>query len=78
MKKLPKNEILWVTNNTPSGVYYVTSDKIRTKYNLWRQDENEVVKVKSAATPDKFNDYLQSCWDIEDDSRPKKKGRTKN
>lgn len=78
MKRLPKSEILWVTSNTPSGVYYVTSDKLRTKYNLWRQDENEVTKIKSAATPDKFNDFLQSCWDVEDNSRSKSKRRIKN
>lgn len=78
MKKLPKNETLWVTNNTPAGVYYVTSDINRTKYTLWRQDENEVTKIKSAATPDKFNDYLQSCWDVEDNPKPKRKRRTKN
>lgn len=78
MKKLPKSEILWVTNNTPSGVYYVTSDKLRTKYNLWRQDENEVTKIKSAATPDKFNDFLQPLWDAEDNEKPKRKRRIKN
>ena len=78
MKRLPKSEILWVTNNTPSGVYYVTSDKLRTKYSLWRQDENEVVKVKSAATPDKFDEILQPLWIAETDEKPKRKRRNKN
>lgn len=73
--KLPKTEFLWKTDHTPSGTFYTTSDKSRTKYTLWRQDAEGVTKIKSAATPEKFNEILQPLWSAEFDEKPKRKRR---
>jgi len=75
--KIPKSEILWKTDNTPNGTFLTTSDKIRSKYTLWRQEENGVTKIKSAATPNQFNEVLEPYWNPPSDDKPKRNRKGK-
>lgn len=37
-KTLPENEMVWVMNTLDNGtIYYITSDRSRMSYHLWRQ-----------------------------------------
>ena len=74
---IPKSEILWKTDNTPNGTFLITSDKIRSKYTLWRQDEEGVTKLKTAATPTKFDEVLEPYWDPASENKPKRKRKGK-
>ncbi len=78
MVKIPKSEILWKTDTTPNGTFYTTSDKIRSKYTLWRQDKEGVTKIKSAATPDQFNEALEPYWNPPSEDKPKRKRKGKS
>lgn len=73
MRQIPKSEILWKTENAPGGTFYITSDKLRAKYTLWKKGESGVVKIKSAVTPEKFNATLDSYWNPTSDEKPKRK-----
>jgi len=75
--KIPKSEILWKTDNTPNGTFLITSDKIRSKYTLWRQDEEGVTKLKTAATPIKLDEVLAPYWDPASENKPKRKRKGK-
>ena len=77
MNQIPKSELLWKTDHTPSGVFYTTSDKTRSKYTLWRQDEEGVTKLKTAATPTKFDEVLEPYWDPASENKPKRKRKGK-
>ena len=74
---IPKSEILWKTDNTPNGTFLITSDKIRSKYTLWRQDEEGVTKLKIAATPTKFDEVLEPYWNPPSANKPKTKRKGK-
>ena len=76
--RIPKSEILWKTDTTPSGTFYTTSDKIRSKYTLWRQDPDGFTKIKSAATPNQFNEVLEPYWNPASENMPKRKRKGKS
>ena len=59
-KSLPKSDILWVTERTESeNTYYITSDKSRTKYSLWKQEKDGVSLVTTGKTPSKFRGKMK-------------------
>lgn len=58
-KLLPSSETLWTTTALPNGnVYYTTSDKARTKYSLYAQQDGFVECIATASTPDKFKNKI--------------------
>lgn len=53
MKGFPKGEVLWETYTTEKGeVYFITSKEFdRSFYYLYRQEQNNKVRVGKAKTP---------------------------
>lgn len=78
MKQIPKSEILWKVDHTPACDFYTTSDKLRSKYSLWRQDADGVTKIKTAATPNQFNEVLAPYWGTASEDKSKKKQMRKS
>ena len=59
LKAIPKNELLWVTETRSDGeVFYTTSDRIRTKYNLYQKVSEGVKLLTSAPTPVGFSEII--------------------
>ena len=52
---MKNTEMVWVTYNAEHHIYKITSDLLRTEYHLYKDGK----KVKTAATPEKFNDYIE-------------------
>lgn len=56
---LPDKEILWMTQLTESGTrYFVTSNKDRTKYHLYKEVPDGFKKIKTATTPVGFEEMI--------------------
>lgn len=52
LSQLPKKDILWVTCTSDNGVvYYVTSDRQRTTYKLWKKVLGGVQKLMTSSSP---------------------------
>ena len=61
LKAIPKNEFLWVTETRSDGeVFYTTSDRIRSKYNLYQKVSEGVKLLASALTPVGFSEIIDS------------------
>ena len=55
--RIPTTEILWEQVATKEGgpaLYFVTSDRRREVYKLWRKEKNGFELLKKASSPVKF------------------------
>lgn len=59
-KELPPNEIRWVEQTTLSGdKFFITSDKLRMKYTLWKKLKDGFQKITTGETPGGFHEYIE-------------------
>ena len=59
-KSIPATELRWVRQITESGdTFLITSDQLRNKYTLWKQNGTGFQKVTTGATPDGFEKYIK-------------------
>lgn len=50
-KKLPPSELLWLTENTSGGIFYITSNKTRDTYYIYKQNQNSVSRLGKGKSP---------------------------
>ncbi len=59
IKSLPKGEIIWVLQKQGKNSFYITSDKMRTKYSLYLICEGGYELLKSSVNPLNFDDIIK-------------------
>lgn len=59
--RIPTTEILWEQISVKEGcpvLYFVTSDRRRESYKLWRKEKNGFELLKKASSPVKFREFI--------------------
>ena len=61
--RIPTTEILWEQISVKEGapaLYFVTSDRRRESYKLWRKENNGFELLKKASSPVKLRDLVKA------------------
>ena len=58
-KDLPKSEVVWVVDLCSNEMaWYITSDKYRNKYSLWKYDGEQYELVSTGKSPELFRKLM--------------------